>query len=165
MGDLFKRIFSSGVKDVVQSVGEVIDDLVTSKEEKQAMLLSVEREVNRHLEQMESDAIRQAELEFKDRESARAMQAVALQQSDVFSKRFLYYLASFILLAATGFGFSLCFLEIPEKNQRLVEMFLDVYLFGGAITVIGFFFGSSKATYDRHQDLEQREGKVKQVTE
>lgn len=83
------------------------------------------------------------QMELADRDSARKMQIEALHQDDVFSKRYLYYLSSFIIVSATAFGTMLFFVTVPEENKRMVEMFADIYLFGGAVTVINFFFGSA----------------------
>jgi uncharacterized membrane protein len=83
------------------------------------------------------------EKENEDRHSARNLQIESLKQDDKFSKRFIYFLASFVILSATGFACGLFFFEIPEGNRRMIEMFADVYLFTGAITVLAFFFGSS----------------------
>lgn len=83
------------------------------------------------------------EIEVDDRKSARNLQVSALNQSDSFARRYLYYLASFIIGSATLFGVMFFFIDVPEKNMRLVEMFADIYLFAGAIMVIQFFFGSS----------------------
>jgi hypothetical protein len=84
-----------------------------------------------------------AKLEAADRDSARKMQIEALHQDDVFSKRFIYYLSAFIVVSATAFGVMLFYVQVPEENRRMVEMFADVYLFAGALTVINFFFGSA----------------------
>lgn len=88
----------------------------------------------------------QLQIQQQDRDSARSMQKEALKQSDTFAKRYVYYLASFIVISAFFFGVALLFVEIPKENKRLVEMFADVFLFGGAITVIQFFFSGSFST-------------------
>ena len=87
--------------------------------------------------------IEMAKLEATDRDSARKMQIEALHQDDIFSKRFIYYLSAFIVISATAFGVMIFYVEVPESNKRMVEMFADVYLFAGALTVINFFFGSA----------------------
>jgi len=81
--------------------------------------------------------------ENEDRKSARELQIEALKQDDKFSKRFIYFLASFVILSATGFAFGLFFFTVPEGNRRTIEMFADVYLFAGAVMVLNFFFGAS----------------------
>lgn len=92
------------------------------------------------IHEQEIEALR---LEVEDRINARDMNKTALQSDDVFVRRFVYFLAAFILLSATSFGVMLFFIHVPEENKRLVEMFADIYLFGGALMVLQFFFGSS----------------------
>jgi hypothetical protein len=81
--------------------------------------------------------------EVDDRKSARQLQMKALDQDDKFARRYIYYLATFIIVSATIFGVMFFFVDVPERNMRLVEMFADIYLFAGAIMVIQFYFGSS----------------------
>lgn len=85
--------------------------------------------------------------------NARNMQLEALKQDDVFSKRYIYYLASFIVATAVGFGGMLFFVQFPEENRRMIEMFADLFLFAGAVTVINYFFGSSKGSADKTKIL------------
>ena len=89
---------------------------------------------------------KEIELEYKDRADARALQVAALNQDDLFSKRFLYYFA----LGICGFSMLivllLFFVEIPESNQRIVDMILGVIIGSGLISVINFFFGSSQGS-------------------
>lgn len=99
--------------------------------------------------EQKAEALKLIELELADRQNARNMQIAALTQSDQFSKRYLYYLSSFIVVAATVFGVLLFFIEVPEENKRLVEMFADIYLFAGAMAVINFFFGSSLGSKEK----------------
>ena len=89
---------------------------------------------------------KEIELEYQDRADARALQVAALNQDDLFSKRFLYYFA----LGICGFSMLivllLFFVEIPESNQRIVDMILGVIIGSGLISVINFFFGSSQGS-------------------
>ena len=99
---------------------------------------------------------KEIELEYKDRADARALQIAALQQDDLFSKRFLYYFA----LGICGFSMLivllLFFVEIPESNQRIVDMILGVIIGSGLISVINFFFGSSKGSKDKQEFINKR---------
>lgn len=153
MPNFLTKLFAGGVKEVVDSVGGVLDNMITNKEELAAAKLQLEKEINRHFETIQADATKQYELELKDRDSARQMQIAALGQQDTFSKRYMYYLASFVVIAATLFGVMLYFVDIPEGNKRMVEMFADVFIFAGAITVINFFFGSSKSSHDKSDTI------------
>ena len=95
------------------------------------------------------------EHEVNDRADARAMQTNALSQAEKFPKLFLYLLAGFILMSATVFGIMLFYVDVPADNRRLVEMFADVYLFGGAIMVLQFFFGGSYRSKSKQQAEER----------
>jgi hypothetical protein len=92
-------------------------------------------------------------IELSDRNSARDLQKTALTQDDKFSKHYLYYLSSFVIVSSTAFGMMLFFVDFPESNRRLVEMFADIYLFAGAVMVLQFFFGSSQSSHDKSKQL------------
>ena len=75
------------------------------------------------------------------------------KENNLFEKRFIYYLSAFVIVSATVFGLMLFFVKVPESNQRLVEMYADVYLLVGAVMVLQFFFGSSKGSKDKDKIL------------
>jgi hypothetical protein len=95
------------------------------------------------------------ELDMQDRANARQMQvAIATsEETGWLAKNYVYILSSLIVLAAIAFGVGLMYVEIPEPNRRMVEMFADIFLFSGAITVINFWYGSSKGSKDKTNKL------------
>lgn len=94
------------------------------------------------MEQMEMEK-ELKELQYSDRNSARQMQIAALNQKDVFAKRYIYILATFIILATITYGILLLFVEVPEKNSHLVQEFGTGLLYAGLATITGFFFGGA----------------------
>ena len=74
---------------------------------------------------------------------ARAMQVVALNQSDVFSKRFTMYLTTFWSVAATVYIGFITFSVIPDKNIRFADTILGFVLGTVLATMLNFWFGSS----------------------
>ena len=150
MGKLLSGLWECLVKAIggtVGSIGDAIDKNVTNKEEK----MKLKNEIAAKMAQFELDA---QSMILDDRKSAREMQMTALSQSDTFSKRYIYFLASGVLLAAIGSGAVLMFVDIPLENKRLVEMFFDIFLFAGAITVINFFFGSSTGSTNKQKVID-----------
>jgi hypothetical protein len=143
MAFTLRGLFQGKAKEVLDSAFKGLDGLITNKEELAKIKLEAEQEMNRHAEAMEQVALKEIELQNSEMNSARSLQVSALGQSDLFSKRFIYYLASFIVLSSTAFGVMLFFVNVPEQNKRLVEMFADVYLFGGAMLVLSYFFGAT----------------------
>lgn len=89
--------------------------------------------------------------------NARDMQKSALQQEDIFSKRFVYYLASFWSAFASTYIFCVTFMVIPDSSIRLVDTILG-FLLGTLIgSIVNFFFGSSKSSADKNSLLMERQ--------
>ncbi len=156
MGLNLKGLFAAEAEKLVTATGKAIDGIFTNDEERLAKKVEIERvklelqtELDKHAQEMTKIAADVEKAYLEDVQNARALQVAALAQNDLFSKRFMYYLAAFIILSATAFGVMLFFLPVPEENKRMVEMFADVYLFAGALSVIYFFFGSSKGSHDK----------------
>lgn len=74
---------------------------------------------------------------------ARAMQVAALNQTDVFSKRFTMYLTSFWSLGAAVYIGFITFSVIPDKNVRFADTILGFILGTVIATMLNFWFGSS----------------------
>jgi hypothetical protein len=85
--------------------------------------------------------------EFKIEEAntvdARAMQVAAVQQSDVFSKRFTMYLTIFWSIAAVSYISVITFCVIPEKNIRFADTILGFMLGTVVATLLNFWYGSA----------------------
>ena len=95
------------------------------------------------------------ELEFNNTNNARDMQKVALQQDDTFSKRFVYYLASFWSIVGVIYIFFITFAPIPETNVRFADTVLGFLLGTILATIINFFLGSSKGSTDKQDFINQ----------
>jgi len=81
--------------------------------------------------------------EYANTADARAMQVAALNQSDVFAKRFTMYLTAFwSVCAAIYIGF-ITFGVIPDNNVRFADTILGFILGTVIATMLNFWFGSS----------------------
>lgn len=139
MPGILKQLFSGGAKDLVDSVGKVIDDVTTTKEEKaQKILDAMDKELDWE------------KLNVEDRANARDMQKAALAQEDKFSKRFVYYLAGFWSLAGIAYIFAATYITIV--NVKVADTVLGFLLGTIVATIINFFYGSSKGSADK-QDI------------
>ena len=147
MNPIFEKIgnaiLGGGEGKLLNAASDLIDKSTFSKEEKEQMKIDMLRLDLEDKQKQAELALKETELILNDNANARAMQIAALNQDDKFSKHFIYYLAAFIVLAAVAFGVLLFFVDVPETNQRMVEMFADVFLFAGALTVLNFFFSST----------------------
>lgn len=93
------------------------------------------------------------EMYLKDTQNARSMQAAALQQDDIFSKRFIYYFAIFWSVVAAAFIGIILFVEIPPNNIRFADTILGFLLGTIVAQIIAFFFGSSKSSQNKDEVL------------
>jgi len=132
LGDVGKPILKAAAGLTGQAwLSNVADGITTSKEIK---------------EEQKKLAFELLELDTADRANARGMQVEALKQDDVFSKRFVYYLAMFWSLIAAGYLFAVTFIEYPEANTRIVDT-ITGFLLGTIIAgIITYFFGSSEGS-------------------
>jgi hypothetical protein len=124
-----------GVKDSVDEVAKAIAG------DPQAAL---------KLAQINLDAIK---AEYANTENARAMQIAALQQSDVFSKRFTMYLTGFWSLCAAVYIAFITFSIIPEPNVRFADTILGFILGTVIATMLNFWFGSSIGSKEKGEAL------------
>ena len=90
---------------------------------------------------------------YKDTADARDMQKVALQQSDVFSKRFIYYLAIFWSIFAALYIGMITFIGIPTESVRFADTILGFLLGTIIATIMQFFFGSSQSSKTKTDEM------------
>lgn len=84
-----------------------------------------------------------------DTNSARSMQSVALQQDDLFAKRFVLYFAVFWSVLTAMFIGGITFIEIPKDNIRFADTILG-FLLGTIIAqIVNFFYGSSRSSQSK----------------
>jgi len=141
IGNIITKIFGGSAKEVISSVGGVLDNLITNKEELAAAKLEMEKEVNRHFEALQNNLIKEKELDVQDRASARNREA-----QFVMATGHIDWLMWFLALAAIGiFGFLVWTLlksEVPEKNEILVVHTLGI-IEGIIVSLFSYYFGSS----------------------
>lgn len=125
-------LLTGGAGTVVDAVVKGIDVLTTSDKER----LAAENELERI-------GLEREQAYLQDTQSARDMQMAALQQDDLFSKRFVYWFAIVWSLFAMGFMLTITLADIPQDNLRMVDTILG-FLLGTAIAgIFNFFLGTS----------------------
>lgn len=129
---------------VIEAVGNAADSLLTSDDERNKAEIEMRR--------IEGD-IEKAYL--ADVDSARKMQVAALQQDDLFAKRFVYWFSIAWSLFAMVFLLSTTFMDIPEKNIRTVDTVLG-FLLGTAISsIFSYFLGTSYTSRRKDDTISQ----------
>lgn len=123
-----------GIAETV--TGKTGSDALTSIKADPALLLSFREKVMEQSTEIER-------LAYGDTANARHMQEVALTQDDLFSKRFVYYLAAGWSLFSAVYIILISVIEIPQASVRFVDTILGFLLGTVVATIIQFFLGSS----------------------
>ena len=153
IGDLF----SSGADKLIGTAGGVLDDLITSKEEKGQLKIDMEevkraREMDRMNFKIEMKRFQmEAEgREFEDRKNAREMQMKTKSKIPGFLA--IVFTASFFLTAALIMYIVMNRAEMPQ----FAIMFIST-IFGNITSILGmimaFYFGSSKSAEDQNEKM------------
>lgn len=144
------KIFGGGAEKVIGAVGGVLDNLITSKEEKAKIQLEIAKEVNRAFEAIQADATKQFELEVKDRESARSREADFVKATGHIDW----------MMTAIGILVMVCFIgtvwfvatqPLPEGSEHLLINAMGI-LEGMVMSVVGFYYGSSAGSRIKDKD-------------
>jgi len=132
---------------VIESVGNAADSLFTSDDERNKA----------EIEMLRIDAdLDKAYL--ADTDSARKMQVAALQQDDLFSKRFVYYFSIFWSLFAMVFMAAATLMDIPDKNTSTVSTILGFLLGTAVASIFNFFLGTSKSSQTKDATIQTLAG-------
>jgi hypothetical protein len=79
-----------------------------------------------------------------DVQNARAMQVAALNQEDLFSKRFVYYFAAAWSLFSMIYFVCVTFIPIPPAGQRIADTILGVLIASVIGVMFSYFYGTTK---------------------
>jgi hypothetical protein len=99
--------------------------------------------------------LERTKLKYSDIADARDMQKEALKQDDVFSKRFIYYFASFWSVVSVIYIYMITFSAIPENNVRFADTILGFVLGTVIATILQFFLGGSLGSNNKNDTIKQ----------
>ena len=143
------NLFSAGATSLVKDLAGIVDTFISNPQEKQAAIEAMTKIANEHTQKMHELAVKETESYLADMQSARNMQIEALKQDDQFAKRFIYYLATLVIILAFAFDFCMFFVHYPAENRDMINGAAGVLNTGALIMVLSFFFGSSKSSEDK----------------
>lgn len=136
-----KKLFSTGAKDIIDSGKNLIDELITNKEEREQLKAQFQALQNQHAEKMAELAQKEYEVEVEDRKSARQREAEFLKATG-----HMDYLQWFLAVAAMGiFGYLIWSVindHVEEKNRELVFHIFGI-VEGVLLSIFTYYFGSS----------------------
>lgn len=149
------NLFSDGLAKIGDSVKSIIDESKFSEEEKAEIQAKMNEAIRVHITEMTKIAATETEMYLKDVDSARQLQIEALKNQDLFSKRFIYYLTTGVILLTFAFDFSLLYTNYPERNHDLINMVVGILNSACLASIINFFYGSTKGSEKKTEAMEK----------
>lgn len=152
-------IFAGKGKEIASTVVNGLDALFTSKEEKLAKQIEIEKLVNEHIEKMESLAVEETKLYLADTASARENNT-KIQESDKASwlSKNVAYLLDIFVGALWGTITVILFLKVFKIAAQEVDMVSLMALHGTVtavfMTIINFHRGSSIGSERKQRYME-----------
>jgi hypothetical protein len=159
--NFFNNLLKKGATTVIDSVGGVLDKLITNKEELIQAKLEVDKEVNRHIEVMigQADEIEKAYL--ADVQSARETNAKIQGDSPSWlAKNLAYIIDLFVTILWGGLTTYLMAIMLNLAPKQTGVDYTAVTAVWGAVsatfgTVINFHRGSSQGSTDKQKILDR----------
>lgn len=153
------NLFSGGASNVVDSIGNILDNVVTTKEEKMALENEIRKaELQYNIEFRKLD-IEEESLFLKDTQSAREKERDIQSNPNAtnLGKNISSYLAITATLLCFGMFFTIVFFpkSINDKNNQFKDIVIYIL---GALTallsqVYSYYFGSSSGSADKGRTL------------
>ena len=153
---LLQSIFSSGASSIVGAVGGVVDNIITTKEEKMQLENEIKKAELQYQIEMRKLNIEESGQVFADVKDARAM-ASAVQtsaNSTKLSKNVGPYLALGTTLLTFALFFTLIFGFCEKGNTKEIVLYILGVLSAIVTQIFSFYFGSSQSSKDKNQTIQ-----------
>jgi hypothetical protein len=155
MPNFLNKIFSGGAGQVVESVANVVDKFVQTKEEKDAANLELQKVINSHLEVMEQEATKQLEVQQKEMDSARnrEIQIAVSDKAPLLNKIITPILALAVVTLTFILFYILMFREVG--NEKDIIIYVLGVLSAVCTQVISYYFGSSQGSAQKQTQIDK----------
>lgn len=138
--------------NLLKDVGKIIDNVVTTREEKEKLNIELQRIISLHLERTEELAIEQYKAEAEDRDSARKRE-VEIAKSGRYD--LMMILSGLVGLGAFGFAiYAITYRKILPENRDLFNHLIGM-VEGVALTIFAYYFGTSRSSREKDKTLSE----------
>lgn len=159
MNILTKLLTSTG-EGLITSIGTVLDDLITSKEEKQLVQVELEKIISKNYISEKELLIKELEFWANDMESAREADVERAVKSNSWLQKNIVPLLAIFWTIITVSVMVLVLLGTLVATEALVILIVNG-LFNVVMLIIGFYFGSSHGESKAIQDFKNTPTKIK----
>ena len=155
MPNFLTKIFSGGAGSVIDSVSNVVDKFVQTKEEKDAANLELQKVLNSHLEVMEQEATKQLEVYQKEMDSARnrEIQIATADKAPLLNKIVTPVLALIVILLTFILFYVLMFKQVG--NEKDIIIYVLGVLSAVCTQIVSYYFGSSQGSAQKQTQIDK----------
>ncbi len=155
MPNLFQKIFSGGAGQIVESLGNVVDKFVQTKEEKDAANLELRKVISEELKAMEIEHTKQLEVYQKEMESARnrEIQIATAEKAPLLNKIVTPILALTVVALTFILFYMLMFKQVG--NEKDIIIYVLGVLSAVCTQIISYYFGSSQGSAQKQNQLDK----------
>jgi hypothetical protein len=151
-----QSIFSSGASSIVSAVGGVVDNIITTKEEKMQLENEIKKAEMQYQIEMRKLNLEETGQVFADVKDARAMASTVQTSanSTKLSKNVGPYLALGTTLLTFALFFALIFGYCEKGNTKEIVLYILGVLSAIVTQIFSFYFGSSQSSKDKNQTIQ-----------
>jgi len=152
VAELIEEKTGIDINNAAESQGLSQEDLIKLKD----FELQYQAQLLKHSEAVEQLRLNRDIAYLADAQNARGMQTAAMTSADPYVRRFVYGYALLLTLLSFGFLYVVLFnghLLKADGNKDLVNTIVGFLLGTTLSTVIGFFYGSSKGSSDKNEQI------------
>lgn len=151
-----QSIFSSGASNIVSAVGGVVDNIVTTKEEKMQLENEIKKAEMQYQKEMRKLNLEETGQVFADVKDARAMASTV--QTSANSSKLSKNVGPILALGTTLLTFALFFTLIfgfcEKGNTKEIVLYILGVLSAIVTQIFSFYFGSSQSSKDKNQTIQ-----------
>jgi hypothetical protein len=148
----WEGLLKGGAEGLLKPIAEIVDSVVTNKEERIKVETELKRVILDHEVIMQQEWTKREAQLINDVANARAMNMKSMDNNDKFIRRFPYYLAAGVLLAIFGLFLFIINGEVTLHNKEIVFTILGS-LTGASISILSFFFGTTRGAESKNETI------------
>lgn len=154
--NILTQIFSKGASNLVDSVGHVLDNVITTREEKQQLdneLVKAEMQYNLEMQKLSNDE-KQMMLGDMSNARSREVQMMQAENNTRLNKNLMPFMALGTIALVLGLFFVLIFTPSAIKAESKDVIIYILGVLSAVLTQIySYYFGSSAGSADKQRTL------------
>lgn len=151
-----KDLFSSGAETLVDSVGKVLDNVITTKEEKQQLDNEIRKSEMQFQVEMKKLSLEEQQLVVADLGNARSreVQMMSIENNTKLNRNLMPFMALGTILIVLSLFYVLIFSpSVIKAESRDVVMYILGVLSAVLTQIYSYYFGSSAGSAEKQRTI------------